>query len=148
MGDINLTKILFAGLVGTFVIATLFGVYSSFLSTNNVTIDEPYNTAFQKIGGNYSEFSSSAANASDQGLVKNILNFGRNAITGTINVFVVGLDAIGSMFSIIPIVGNIVSSITEAVPGLTPILGLFTTLFVLYMAMRYIKSVSNKQDLP
>jgi hypothetical protein len=148
MGDINFTKILFASLVTTFVIAMLFGVYAQYLAINGAEIDEPYNSAIQNIAGQYDGFSDVASSASDQGLVKNILDFGKNAITGTVNVFVIGLDAIGTFFTLIPLVGNVIAAITEAVPGLKPLLGLFTTLFGLYMGMRYIKSAGNKQDLP
>ncbi len=148
MGDINLTKMLFAGLVGTFLIATLFGVYASFLSNYDAHIDEPYNTALQDISAQYDGFTGVANNASNQSLVKNILDFGRNAITGTVNVFVIGLDAIGQFFTMIPLVGNVIAAIGRAVPGLVPLLGLLSTLFISYLAMRYIKSVSNKTELP
>lgn len=148
MANMSLTQIVFAGLIGTFVIAALFGVYTSYLSINGGTIEEPYNTAFQEIAAQYDNFGSIADTASDQGLVKNILDFGKNAITGTVNVFVVGLDAIGSFFSLIPVIGNVFSAISDAIPGFAGLLGLVTIVIGLYIAMRYIQSTSNKQDLP
>lgn len=148
MGNPTLTKVLFAALIGTFLISILFGMYSNFIYTNGAEIDEPYNTAFQEIGAKYDDFDNSAKVASNQSVVKNILDFGRNAVTGTVNVFVVGLDAIGSFFSMIPIFGSIFESISTAIPGFSAILGLASTLLALYIAMAYIKSASNKQDLP
>ncbi len=148
MGDVTLTKIVFAGLVTTFVIASVFGFYSGFLTINGATIEEPYNSALINIANQYDGFEDVANTAGDEGLVKNILDFGRNAITGTVNVFVVGLEAIGSFFSVMPIIGNVVSIISETVPAFKPLLGLFSTILVLYIAMRYIKSTSNKQELP
>lgn len=148
MGNPTLTKILMAALVGTFLVATLFGVYTSYLSINNVTIQEPYNTAFRTISEQYSSLDSISGTISNQGSVTNILDFGKNAITGTVNVFVVGLSAIGGFFSIIPILGNIIQVIAQVIPGFGALLGLFTTLITLFIFMRYIQSVSNKFDLP
>jgi hypothetical protein len=147
-GNISLTKIVFTGLVGTFLIATLFGVYSEFIILNGATIDEKYVSAFEKIAAQYGEFDSTAKVASDQGFVKNILDFGRNAITGTVNVFVVGLTSIGSLFSLLPIIGNVFSALGTAVPALNGVLGLLTIIIGLYIPMRYIVSVTNKPDLP
>jgi len=147
-GNISLTKMLFIGLISTFLIGTLFGVYSSYLSLNNATIEEPYNTAFQDIAAQYSDFGGIATTASNQSVVKNILDFGKNAITGTVNVFVVGLDAIGSMFSMIPLIGNVFSIVGSVIPGLNGVLGLLLIIIGLYIAMRYIQSTSNKTDLP
>lgn len=144
----NLTKILIAALLGTFLITMLFGSYSNFIVVNNVTLDEKYQDAFESISGQYGAFGSLAETTSDQGLVKNILDFGKNSITGTVNVFVVGLDAIGSFFAVIPLVGNITSAIATVLPGFEALLGLFTLIFVLYIAMSYIKSASNKSELP
>jgi hypothetical protein len=81
-------------------------------------------------------------------LVKNILNFGGNLLTGTVNVFVVGLQAMGSFFAMIPIIGNILSAITFAVPALAGLVGLALIITGVYIAMRYIQSVSNKSELP
>jgi hypothetical protein len=148
MGNISLTQMVFAGLVGTYFIASLFGVYFEFSVINGITIEEPYSTAFQDIAGQYAGFETIAETSSDQGLVKNILSVGENAITGAINVFVVGLDAVGSFFSLIPIIGNVFSAVSNAVPGFSKILGLLTIIISLYIAMRYIQTVTNKTELP
>lgn len=147
-GNISLTKIMFAALVSTFAIATLFGLYLDFISINGVTIDEPYNSAFKNISAQYDSFAGISGEASDQGLVKNILNFGSNLVTGTVNVFVMGLDAIGKFFEMIPIIGNILSAISQVFPPLSGLIGLLTIVITLYIAMRYIQSASNKIDLP
>ncbi len=148
MGNINLTKILFASLVGTFVMGALFGVYSAYVVLNDTTIDEPYNSALQQIGQQYNGFSDVAGQASDKGLVTSILDFGKAAITGTVNVFVVGLDAIGKFFSMIPLIGNVIEIISTVIPGISSVLGLLVVIIALYIPMRYIQSVSNKQELP
>ena len=146
--NIPLTKMIFAGLVVTFLFGTLFGVYAEFIALNGGEIQEPYRTAFENIASQYSGFEGLSNNAADQGLVKNILDFGKGAITGTVNVFVIGLDAIGSFFSIIPIIGNIVSAVSQAVPGFQGLLGLLTVIITLYVSMRYIQTLTNKPDLP
>jgi hypothetical protein len=148
MGSPNLTKVLITALIATFLITVLFGAYSEFVVINNVTVEAKYAAAFNSIGAQYGGFGGIAATASDQGLVKNILGFGKSAISGTINVFVVGLDAMGSFFSMIPIVGNIVTAIGTVIPEFKALLGLFTIIFGVYIAMSYIKSASNKSELP
>ena len=148
MGNITLTKILMSALIATFIIATLFGVYTSFCSLNNCSIDEPYKSAFGNLSSQYSGFSGVATGASDEGLVKSILNLGKNLVTGTVNVFIVGLDAIGKFFGMIPIIGNVFSILNSIFPALGGLIGLATVLIGLYIAMSYIKSASNKFDLP
>ncbi len=148
MGNITLTKMLFAALICTFTVAAFFGSYSGFVILNNATIDSQYQAAFGNISAQYGEFGGVADSASDEGIVKNILDFGKTAITGTVNVFVVGLNAIGSFFEMIPIIGNVFVVLTSVFPGLAGLVGLLTTILALYVAMKYIQSVSNKQDLP
>lgn len=148
VGNITLTKSLFVALIGTFIMALLFGAYSEFSIINNSSIEEPYKSAFENISNEYGNFGSLAGTASDQGFVKNILDFGKNVITGTVNVFVVGLEAIGSFFAMIPLIGDILSTLKNVFPGLDALIGLITILIGLYLAMRYIQSVSNKPDLP
>lgn len=152
MGNITLSKIVIAGLVGTLMIFLLLGAYSTFAITNNSTIDEKYSSALQTISNQYNglnnSFGSTSINGSNEGTVKNILGFGKNAVSSTINVFVVGLDAIGSLFEVIPIIGTIVNVITDAIPGFSGLLGLLTIIIGFYIAMRYIQSTSNKTDLP
>lgn len=147
-GNPTLTKILMASLVATFLIAITFGAYSEFIVLNNATIEDKYSEAFNTIGAQYGNFENLAKTTSDQGLVKNIFSFGKNVVSGTVNVFVVGLDAIGSFFSMIPIISNVVESIALVIPGFQALLGLLTTLIVLYIGMRYIQSTSNKYELP
>ncbi len=143
-----MTKILFTGLLVTFLATTIFGAYLGFAVLNNATIQEPYNTAFQQIGAQYNGFETVGVTAKDQGLVKNILNFGGSLVTGTVNVFVVGLQAMGSFFNMVPVIGNIFSAITLGIPALSGLLGFALLIVGIYIAMRYIQSVSNKFELP
>lgn len=148
MGNPNLTKTLFAGLVATFLIATIFGGYIQFISLNNSTIQEPYNSAFRNISLQYDAFTAVGNTAKNESTAKNIFNAGAAAITGTVNIFVVGLQSIGTFFALIPILGNIFSILNATIPGLGGLTALLTTIFGVYIAMSYIKSASNKQELP
>ena len=149
MGNPTLTKILIASLIGTFIVSMCFGAYSEFVVINNVTLEDKYVDAFNNIANQYSSFGSIAENnVSDQGLVRNILDVGKSGITSAMNVFVVGLDAIGGFFSMIPIIKNIVEAVANIIPGFRALLGLFTLILVVYIAMSYIKAVSNKTELP
>lgn len=148
MANPNLTKILFAGLIITFVTTVLITNYSNFAVLNNSTIEEPYKSIFYNISSQYSEFEAVGNTVKDEGLVKNILNFGENLITGTVNVFVTGLEAMGTFFEMIPLFGNILSAISFGIPQLSGLVGLAILIVGIFIAMRYIQSVSNKYELP
>jgi len=148
MGNPTLTKILFAGLLLTFVSSVLILNYSTFAVMNDVQIEEPYKSIFYNISDKYNDFTGVANTVKDEGLVKNILNFGENLITGTVNVFVTGLEAMGTFFEMIPLWGDILSAISLGIPALSGLMNLLILIAGVYMAMRYIQSVSNKNDLP
>ena len=148
MGNPNLTKILYAGLLITFVTAVLISNYATFAVRNNSTIEEPYKSVFYNISAKYSDFESVGNTVKDEGLVKNILNFGESLITGTVNVFVTGLEAMGTFFEMIPLFGDILSAISLGIPQLSALISLAIIMVGIFVAMRYIQSVSNKNDLP
>jgi len=148
MANPNLTKILFAGLIITFVSTILITNYANFVVLNNSTIEEPYKSIFYNISSQYAEFTTISNSASNQSVVKNILNFGENLATGTVNVFVTGLEAMGTFFEMIPIWGNILSFISLGIPGISALITLLILIVGIYIAMRYIQSVSNKNELP
>ena len=148
MWNPNLTKILYAGLLITFVTAVLISNYATFAVRNNSTIEEPYKSVFYNISAKYSDFESVGNTVKDEGLVKNILNFGESLITGTVNVFVTGLEAMGTFFEMIPLFGDILSAISLGIPQLSALISLAIIMVGIFVAMRYIQSVSNKNDLP
>lgn len=148
MGNPTLTKVLFAALIVTFMTASLFTAYLQFSQVNNAQIQEPYASIFQNISDKYGDLESVSGTIKDEGLVKNILNLGKNLVTGTVNVFVTGLEAIGTFFEIIPIIGDILAAISLGIPELSGLISLLTLIIGVYFAMRYIQSVTNKTDLP
>jgi len=148
MGNPTLTKVWMAGILITFVTATLFVSYLSFANSNNAIIEEPYASIFQNISAQLEPITGIGEQAKDEGLVKNIYRAGANLVTGTVNVFVTGLDAMGKFFLMIPIFGKILSAIALGIPGLASLITVATLIIGVYLAMRYIQSVSNKQDLP
>ena len=148
MVNTNLTKILFAGLIITFVATVMLSNYITFAIDNNAIIQEPYKTAFTNISDKYADFAIIGGTVQDEGLVKNILNFGENLITGTVNVFVTGLEAMGTFFEMIPILGDILSAISLGLPQLSGLISMIILIVGIFIAMLYIKSVSNKSDLP
>jgi len=148
MGNPNLTKILFAGLIITFVTTILISNYATFAIVNNSTIEEPYKSVFYNISAKYADFANVGDTVKDEGLVKNILNFGENLITGTVNVFVTGLEAMGTFFEMIPLFGDILSAISFGLPQLAGLVSLAILITGVFIAMRYIQSVSNKNELP
>jgi hypothetical protein len=148
MASPNLTKIMIGMLIGTCLFGILFNIYIDFGNRNGLRLDEPYKSAMEKISGSYSQFSEVAGQASQQSLVTNIYNAGKNAITGTVNIFVVGLDALGMFFNMIPLIGDILQAIALVFPQFNILIGLLMTITALYIAMRYIQSASNKFDTP
>jgi len=148
MGNPNLTKILYVGLLITFVSAVLISNYATFTITNGSTIEEPYRSVFLNISAKYGDFADVGDTVKEEGLVKNILNFGENLITGTVNVFVTGLEAMGTFFEMVPLYGDILSAISLGLPQLSALISLAILFVGIFIAMRYIQSVSNKNDLP
>jgi len=148
MGNPNLTKILYAGLIITFVAAVLISNYADFAVRNDAIIEEPYRTVFYDISEKYGDFADIGGDVKDEGLVKNILNFGENLITGTVNVFVTGLEAMGTFFEMIPLFGDLLSAISLGIPQLSGLISLAILIVGIFISMRYIQSVSNKNDLP
>jgi hypothetical protein len=147
-GNPNLTKILFAALIVTFVATVLIINYSNFAVYNNATIEEPYRSIFYNISNLQDDFEDVGYAAKNQSLVENILDFGATLTEGTINVFVTGLKAMGAFFDMIPLIGQILSAISVGLPALEGLFGLLILIAGIYIAMRYIQSVSNKYELP
>jgi len=148
MGSPNLTNILYAGLLITFVTTVIIANYATFAVDNNSSIEEPYRSAFYNISEKYSDFADVGDTVKDEGLVKNILNFGENLVTGTVNVFVTGLEAMGTFFEMVPLYGDILSIISLGLPQLSALISLGILMVAILVSMRYIQSVSNKSDLP
>jgi len=144
----TLTKILFAGLLITFVTSILIINYSEFAIVNGANIEEPYRTIFYDIASYQANFTVLGEEVGDQGIVRNILNFGENLATGTVNVFITGLKAMGTFFEMIPLWGDIMSFISLGIPQISALISLLIVMLGIYIAMRYIQSVSNKDDLP
>jgi len=144
----NLTKILFAGLIITFVSFIIITNYSNFVVDNNSTIETPYREIFYNLSSSYDDFSSLGNDVSDEGIIKNILNFGEALATGTVNVFVTGLKAMETFFEMIPLFGNMLAAISNGLPELGLLITLLTLIITVYIGMRYIQSVSNKEELP
>jgi hypothetical protein len=147
-GNPTLTKVWMAGILVTFITATLFISYLEFANTNNAIIEEKYRIIFQNISAQNTTLYNIGETAGDRNIVTNIYRAGSSLVTGTVNVFVTGLDAMGTFFLMIPVFGRILSAIALGIPGLASLITIVTLIMGVYLAMRYIQSVSNKQDLP
>jgi len=132
----------------TFISTIVITNYANFAVSNNLTIEEPYKSVFYNISNEYNNFSIIGETTKDQGLVKNILNFGESLATGTVNVFITGLEAMGTFFEMIPVWGNLLTAISLGIPQLSALISLLILIVGIYIAMRYIQSVSNKYELP
>lgn len=148
MGDISLTKSLFAGLIIIFMLITLFNVYLPFAANNNATIDEPYNSFFLNLSSQYAQLKGVANTASNQTTARDILNLGNTLTTGTVNVFITGLNSLASFFTMVPIFTGIMNMLNQVFPGLAGLIALFILLIGVYFVMAYIQSASNKFRLP
>ena len=148
MGNPSLTKLLYAGLIITFMATVLVSNYADFAVRNNASIEEPYRSVFYNISDKYSDFADVGDSVKDEGPVKNLLDFGENLLTGTVNVFVTGLEAMGTFFEMTPVFGDILSAVSLGIPQLSALISLMILIVGVFVAMRYIQSVSNKADLP
>lgn len=148
MGNPNLTKILFAGLIMTFVTMILISNYANFAVTNNASIEETYQSIFYNISNSSDDFKNISFAAKNQSIIRSILDFGADVTTGSINIFVTGLEAVGTFFEMIPIFGSILAAISLGIPELSALITLITLILGVYISMRYIQSASNKSELP
>jgi len=153
-GNINLTKLWMASIIAIFVVVIIFGNYMSFCSLHlpgqpaQCNIDPKYQNVFNNISSQYNALEGIGNEAKDQNLVTQILNFGSNLVTGTVNVFVLGLGALGKFFGMIPLIGNVITAIGSVIPGASNLISLLILIVGLYVAMRYIQSASNIFELP
>jgi hypothetical protein len=156
-GNINLTKIWMASILAVFVAVIIFGNYIGFCSLHlpgeppQCNIEPKYQAVFGNITTQYEGLGLVAPNAgteSGKSKIQEILNFGSNLVTGTVNIFVLGLEAMGNFFNMIPIIGNILIAIGSVIPGFSGLVSLLILILGVYIGMRYIQSASNKNELP
>lgn len=143
----SLTSLMIAFLLALAAISLMFTSMSSFLILNNASLDEQYEDYFIELSSSYDSFSDKAGEIGDQGLVTRIFGAGGAIITGTLNVFVIGLSSIGKFFEMIPLIGTVISVLTLAIPGISFILGLLTIITGFYMAMRYVQSARGTNQI-
>ena len=136
----SLTIILIASMVALFGIVASFTMYSQFVLLNNASVDPSLQQYIVGINSSYGDMIDVANSTGDQNLVTKIFGLGTSAITGTFNIFVVGLESLKKFFDVVPVIRNIMN-LTEALfPGLSGLIGLFIVVVVFYISMRSIQS--------
>ena len=90
----TLTTIVIACLVALTLITITFNTYSEFSVKNNGSISAEYTQYFTDIQESSDTMNSKADELRDTTLLRKIFGATQGLITGTINVFVMGLDAI------------------------------------------------------
>ncbi len=141
----NLTWI-FIGIAVSMVVLTLsFSSFESFLTDNNVSLDD----SFDKAGGNLSEvqeniyeLGGTTGGLSDRSLLKDVWN----AASGTVNVFVMGLAAISEFFRMIGIIDNVFAIMAGVIPGFDALFGLFTVIITLYISISILKAKRGSSE--
>jgi hypothetical protein len=141
----SLTTILIASIIALFVLTMAITAYENLMIDNAGTIDSQYEAYYGNLTEEGSEITGLGEDLSDQG---NILGDIFSGVTAGINVFVVGLTAIGTFFKMIPILSSVLTIIESGIPGFSGLFGLFTIIAGIYIAMRYIQSARSSQDVP
>jgi len=133
MAQPTLTKILIASMIGVFTLISAFSAYTTFLSDNGIAISnetQGYYADLDRQGQNLN-------NLSDSVTAKESVN----AIwEGVSNVFVVGIGAITKFTQMIPLIGNILSIIEQAIPGFSALFAVATFIIIIYITMQVIAS--------
>lgn len=139
MGKTSLSSIMFMLLIGLFAFTTSFQVYTSFMADNGGSYDSKYDVFYDEMGNAY--YNATVQAKSTSGNVQtNLISTISNVAFGTVNVFIIGLTSIGSLFGMVPILNGVIESLTQLFPQFRPLLGLLTVIIGFYIAMRFIKS--------
>ena len=141
--DNSLTTIVIAILVSLTALILTTNFYIEFGNLNNISSDTEYGQYLQDLGSEYDSFADSADEISDPNALRSIFGATRGIVTGTVNVFIIGLESIGVFFEMIPLIGNLFSILGKAIPGFQLIWGMLVTIIGFYIGMRYLQSASN-----
>lgn len=136
----SLSAIMVMSLVAVFAVGLSFQVYTSWIVSNEGTIDPQYSFIYDELTSSYDSLVSEAGVIGNENSAKSILSQIGDVATGAINIFVIGLSSIGQFFSLIPILTSILEMIRLVFPMIDAVIGLAIVIMVFYFAMRFIKS--------
>ena len=132
----NLTWI-FIGLAIFLTVMTIsYTVYDTFMTDNSQLIQTDYKGYYGNMTEHYSETSALGYEASETSLIKKIYSVAQ----GVVSTFVMGLSAIGKFLEMIPLLGKVINTIGEAIPGFSGILGLLILIATVLIASKYIQA--------
>ena len=145
----TLTTIAIIIMVGLFVTITSFSIYTNLIVENGGQIDGNYSAIYSALSDQYDDAVTQSADIGDPtaaGSVKQIFGRTTDVIFGTLNVFVIGLAAIGKFFSYIPIIQTLFQIMNDVFPQFNALIGLLVTIIILYIATRYIQSARGTSE--
>ena len=146
----TLTMIGIMTLVGLFVTIYSFSIYTNIIVDNGGQVDGNYSYLYSQLADQYDDASDQSLEIgdpnADSGGVKDILDRAGSVAFGTINVFVLGLGAIGKFFSFMPILNTIFEIMNKTFPQFNALIGLLVTIATLYIATRYIQSARGTSE--
>jgi hypothetical protein len=145
MANPTLTHILIAMLIGLFAMTTVWSSYQQFMTDNAITLNGNFTNTYNNITDIYNETQGIGYSMTDDTSGTGPL---RRIWEGAANTFLIGLSSIGMFFEMIPLIGNLFSTIGNVVPGFRGLLGLFTLVITIYIAMSYIRAVRGTNYNP
>jgi len=133
----SLTWVLISLTVFITIISFSYNSYSTFVADNTLTIDTAYINYYENLSVTQNKEIYGLGNTfRDRGVLDVIYSFASTLV----NTFVVGLSAIGSLFGMIPILGNIFEILNLALPGFSGLIGLASIIAIIYIAMKYLQA--------
>jgi len=141
----NLTWIFIAIAMAIVVLTLSFTSFETFLSDNNVSTNSIFGDTSNNltaIQGNVELLGSDTGGLSDKGLLEAIWD----STAGVVNVFIMGLSAIGKFFDMIPIVSDILTLMQTVIPGTEILVGLFTLIITVYISLSILKAKRGSSE--
>jgi len=132
----SLTWLLIGLLVGMTVIVLSITSYQGILENNGGSIGDNYSVYYSELEGYYDNSTQMAEDLNDQGLLDKIFS----GVGAALNTFVVGLSAIGQLFNMIPLIGGMIETLNNALPGFTVLFSLAFLVTIVYISMKYIQA--------
>jgi len=126
----------FIGLAVALTVITIsMSSYDTFLAENNATVGSQYSSTYQNLSDDASELLGYKEDLTNWDKITKI--FSATALT---TVFVTGLSAIGTFFSMITLTNGILETAKTVIPGLDALIGLLIVIISVFISMKLIQA--------
>ena len=137
----SLTLIFIGLAVSLFVLINSITMFVNFSETYNVNLSKNFTSTQNSLDEQYSNIDTVSRELNKKSFVEEIWNNADAIISGSFNIFITGLSAIGKLFNSIEIIESLIqlASNTIGLP-LVSLISLITIISTIYIAMKYIQA--------